>query len=64
MLVVGPIQSNCYILGCERTRQAAVIDPGGDADKILLVLAKDHLRCVYIINTHGHFDHAAENKRL
>jgi glyoxylase-like metal-dependent hydrolase (beta-lactamase superfamily II) len=64
MLVVGPIQSNCYILGCEQTRQAAVIDPGGDVDKILLALAKDHLRCVYIINTHGHFDHAAENKRL
>jgi glyoxylase-like metal-dependent hydrolase (beta-lactamase superfamily II) len=64
MLVVGPIQSNCYILGCERTRQAAVIDPGGDVDKILMALAKDHLSCVYIINTHGHFDHAAENKRL
>lgn len=64
MLVVGPIQSNCYILGCERTRQAAVIDPGGDVDKILMVLAKDRLSCVYIINTHGHFDHAAENKRL
>jgi hydroxyacylglutathione hydrolase len=64
MLVVGPIQSNCYILGCERTKEAVVIDPGGDVDKILLALAKDHLRCVYIINTHGHFDHAAENKRL
>ncbi len=64
MLVVGPIQANCYILGCERTREAAVIDPGGDPDKILLALAKDNLRCVYIINTHGHFDHAADNKRL
>ncbi len=64
MLVVGPIQANCYILGCERTRQAAVIDPGGDVDKILMALAKDNLRCVYIINTHGHFDHSAENKRL
>jgi hydroxyacylglutathione hydrolase len=64
MLVVGPLQSNCYILGCERTRQAAVIDPGGDVDKILMALAKDNLRCVYIINTHGHFDHSGENKRL
>ena len=64
MLVVGPIQSNCYIIGCERTKQASVIDPGGDADKILTALAKDHLSCVYIINTHGHFDHSAENKRL
>ena len=63
-LVVGPIQANCYILGCERTREAAVIDPGGDSDKILITLAKDKLRCVYIINTHGHFDHSAENKRL
>ena len=63
-LVVGPIQSNCYIIGCERTREAAVIDPGGDADRILITLAKDRLRCVYIINTHGHFDHSADNKRL
>jgi len=64
MLVVGPIQSNCYVVGCERTREAAVIDPGGDADRILITLAKDKLRCLYIINTHGHFDHSADNKRL
>ena len=63
-LVVGPIQANCYILGCERTGEAAVIDPGGDADKILIAHAKNNLRCLYIINTHGHFDHSAENKRL
>jgi len=63
-LVVGPIQANSYILGCERTRQAAVIDPGGDADKILITLADNRLRCLYIINTHGHFDHAADNKRI
>ena len=64
MLVVGPIQSNCYIVGCDRTRETAVIDPGGDADRILITLAKDKLRCLYIINTHGHFDHSADNKRL
>jgi hydroxyacylglutathione hydrolase len=64
MLVVGPIQANCYILGCERTRQAAVIDPGGDVDQILMTLAKDSLRLVYIINTHGHFDHTGDNKPL
>jgi hydroxyacylglutathione hydrolase len=64
MLVVGPLQVNCYILGCERTKQAAVIDPGGDVDKILMTLAKDELRLVYIINTHGHFDHTGGNKAL
>jgi len=63
-LVVGLIQANCYILGCERTRGAAVIDPGGDADKILIAHANHNLQCLYIINTHGHFDHSAENKRL
>jgi len=63
-LVVGPIQANSYILGCERTKGAAVIDPGGDADKILIALAKKKLRCLYIINTHGHFDHSGDNKRL
>jgi len=51
-------------LGSEKTREAAVIDPGGDADRILITLAKDKLRCVYIINTHGHLDHSADNKRL
>ena len=64
MLVVGPIQANCYLLGCERTKEAAVIDPGGDVDKILVTLAKDKLHSVYIINTHGHFDHTGDNKRL
>jgi len=64
MLVVGPIQANCYVLGCQETNEAAVIDPGGDADKILMGLTKDRLRCVYIINTHGHFDHTGDNKRL
>jgi hydroxyacylglutathione hydrolase len=64
MLVVGPIQANCFILGCERTNLAAVIDPGGDVDKILVTLAKDKLRCATIINTHGHFDHSGDNKRL
>lgn len=64
MLVVGPIQANCYILGCERTRQAACIDPGGDVNTILTTLAKEGLRLVYIINTHGHFDHTGGNKPL
>ena len=64
MLMVGPLQTNCYILGCNRTKEAAVIDPGGDADQILMTLAKDRLRLVYIINTHGHFDHTMVNGQL
>ena len=63
-LAVGPMMSNCFILGCERTLEAAVIDPGDDADKILLSLAESKLTAKYIINTHSHFDHVGGNKRL
>lgn len=61
---VGPLQANCYIVGCEQTRQAVVIDPGGDADRILNALAKDKLTLSAIIDTHGHFDHIGANQPL
>ncbi|MFZ0611921.1 MAG: MBL fold metallo-hydrolase [Desulfobacterales bacterium] len=63
-LTVGPIQANCYILGCEETKEAVVIDPGDEADRILMSLARSGLTLRYIINTHGHFDHVGANKRL
>ncbi|NNG02307.1 MAG: MBL fold metallo-hydrolase [Desulfobacteraceae bacterium] len=63
-LALGPIQANCYILGCENTRKAAVIDPGDEADKILVALAEDRLTVSAIINTHGHFDHVSANRRI
>ncbi len=56
--------ANCYIVGCEDTKQAAVIDPGDDADRILMALAKAELKVEYLINTHGHFDHVGANKRM
>jgi len=63
-LTVGPIQANCYVVGCEDTLEAAVIDPGGEADRILMALARKKLTLKYIINTHGHFDHVGANKEL
>ena len=63
-LTVGPIMANCFIVGCEKTREAAVIDPGDDTDKILMTLAGLKLKVKYIINTHGHFDHVGGNKRM
>ena len=63
-LAVGPIMANCYILGCDDSRDAAVIDPGDETAKILAVLAEKRLEVRYIINTHGHFDHVGGNKKL
>lgn len=63
-LEVGPIMANCFIVGCETTKEAAVIDPGDDADRILMELAKSDLKVKYLINTHGHFDHVGANKRM
>lgn len=61
---VGPIMANCFIIGCEETKLAAVIDPGDESSEILKSLAEDKLSLQYIINTHGHFDHVGANSKL
>jgi glyoxylase-like metal-dependent hydrolase (beta-lactamase superfamily II) len=63
-LTVGNMSVCCYILVCEDTREAAVIDPGGDAAMIEQALKKMGARLKLIINTHGHPDHVAENASL
>ncbi len=61
---VGPMGANCYVVGCEETKEAAVIDPGGDVEKILDYLKNHGLTLKYVINTHGHIDHIAGNDKL
>lgn len=63
-MAVGPIMANCFIVGCEETRQAAVIDPGAESDRILETVARERLTLTHIINTHGHFDHVSANKEV
>jgi hydroxyacylglutathione hydrolase len=63
-LAVGLLEVNCYILGDEETKEAVVIDPGGDEDDILEVLKHHKLQLKYIIDTHGHFDHVDANQPL
>lgn len=57
-IVVGALETNCYLFGDEATHECAIIDPGGDDQVIAERLAKDGLRPTMILLTHAHFDHA------
>ena len=63
-LIVGLLEVNCYILADEDSKEAVVIDPGGDEDAILDVLKTNELQLKLIIDTHGHFDHVDANQPL
>ncbi|MGQ9689270.1 MAG: MBL fold metallo-hydrolase, partial [Desulfobaccales bacterium] len=63
-LIVGLLEVNCYIIGDEESKEAVVIDPGGDEDDILEVLKYHDFTLKYIIDTHGHFDHVDANQPL
>jgi glyoxylase-like metal-dependent hydrolase (beta-lactamase superfamily II) len=63
-LTVGPVMTNCYIIACEDTKKAAVIDPGGDAKRILDTVKRMGVDVVYVLNTHGHFDHTLANDQI
>jgi len=59
-LVVGPVQTNCYIIFSDE-KNAVIIDPGDEPEKILSPVEKQNLNVKYIINTHGHCDHIGAN---
>lgn len=61
-LEINTVGVNCYIVGCEETKEAAVIDPGGNPKAVLNLLEQEGLKAVYIINTHGHIDHIGGNR--
>jgi glyoxylase-like metal-dependent hydrolase (beta-lactamase superfamily II) len=60
-LVVGPLDVDCYVYWDVETREAFVIDPGGDPDRIISALKDKSIDVKFILNTHGHFDHVGGN---
>ena len=67
-LVTGPLETNCYILGCLLSREGLIIDPGAmlesQLEEIKNLMNRTGLRMTHIVNTHGHADHIAGNRRL
>ena len=59
-IVMGPLATNCYLLGCVKTGEAAVIDPAEESNILLDLIDNNKLTLKYIINTHGHGDHIGE----
>src|SRR5690606_36726212 len=58
MIPVTAFAQNCTLLWCENTRQAAVVDPGGDLDKVLAVTERGQLQLTKILLHNAHIDHA------
>ena len=67
MFTVGAFSTNCYVVGCEQTREAILIDPGFDnsfeAERIFKFIDGNNLKLKFIVNTHGHLDHICGNGR-
>ncbi len=60
----GSMENFCYLVGCEQTLKAMVIDPGANVKRILSEAQKQGLSIDSIVNTHGHGDHTAGSAKL
>ena len=61
---IGPYRVNTYLLACGRTKKGVLIDPGGEAERIIRLVREEGVEPMYILNTHGHADHVLANQRL
>lgn len=63
-VVVGPLETNCYLVYCEETRECAIVDPGAEPDRIFLEVSELGVKPVVLLNTHGHLDHIGANRDM
>lgn len=64
IIPVTPFQQNCTLIWCDKTKKAAIVDPGGDIDRVLVEVAKQGVELDKILLTHGHIDHVGGAKSL
>ena len=58
-ITVGPVQTNVYLVGDEKTKEAVIIDPADSPEDIMKMIAESGFTVTKILLTHGHFDHIA-----
>ncbi len=63
-LTVGPLESNCYLVADEETKEGIIVDPGEEGERILKAVRREGIAPRYLINTHGHIDHIGANGYL
>jgi glyoxylase-like metal-dependent hydrolase (beta-lactamase superfamily II) len=63
-VIVGALETNCYLVYCRETLECAVIDPGAEPEKIFRVIGHKGLKPTILINTHGHVDHVGANRDI
>ena len=61
---VSPLSVFCYVVGCEKTKEAIVIDPAAECAMILDEAVNDGFAITKIVNTHGHIDHIMGNGEM
>jgi hydroxyacylglutathione hydrolase len=64
ILPVGALQCNCSIFGDEQSREAVVVDPGDNIDRVLAILDRHALKVTAIVITHAHIDHIGGAAKL
>lgn len=63
-VVVGALETNCYLAYCPETLECAIIDPGAMPERIFAAVAERGLHPLVILNTHGHVDHTGANRAM
>ena len=64
VIPVTPYQQNCSLIICEETKKAAIVDPGGEVERLLSAVKNHQVTVDKIILTHGHLDHVGGTEAL
>jgi hydroxyacylglutathione hydrolase len=64
ILPVGPLACNCSVVGDDETKEAIVIDPGDEIERVQAILTRHGLKVKYIVATHAHIDHVGGLRKL